>query len=49
MTSGDHIFDNAPNIYAALTSDTSILIRPANFYEPVGKSLPGKGYIIVKK
>lgn len=49
MTSGDHIFDNAPNIHAALTSDTSILIRPANFYEPVGNSLPGKGYVIVKK
>lgn len=49
MTGGDHIFDNAPNIYDYFRTPWCNLIRPANFYESMHTSVQGKGYIIVQK
>ena len=49
MTGGDHIFDNAPNIYEYFQSPSCNLIRPANFYENNHISVQGKWYMIIQK
>ncbi len=49
MTGGDHIFDNAPNIYSYFKKENCNLIRPANFYESPGNIPKGTGSIIVEK
>lgn len=49
MTTGDHAFDNAPNIYEYFQRKDSLLIRPANFYESSYGSLPWVGYKIIEK
>lgn len=48
MTGGDHIFDNAPNIYEYFRSPNCNLIRPANFYESEHTPVIGKGHMIVQ-
>lgn len=45
MTTGDHAYDNAPNINEYFQKDHSLLIRPANFYTDT----PGTGYKIIEK
>lgn len=49
MTWGDHIYDNAPNIYEYFQSPNCNLIRPANFYESNHTKVVGNGFIIVQK
>jgi len=49
MTSGDHIFDNSPNIDRYLCREWSNLIRPANLYESQQIPLKGKWFKIVEK
>jgi len=49
MTSGDHAFDNSPNIDVYFSKEDSILIRPANFRSSQHYKLPGLGYKIIEK
>ncbi len=45
----DHIFDNIDRVEDYLDSESSKLIRPANFYESKKHKLPWKWYKIVEK
>lgn len=49
MTSWDHIYDNAPNIFTYLESSDCKLIRPANMYDTSDIPLKGEWYKIVEK
>jgi len=49
MTSGDHIYDNSPNIDEYFKKDDAILIRPANFRQSQHYNLPGQWYKIIEK
>lgn len=49
MTSGDHIYDNVPNILEYLGKNDSKLIRPANFYSSELIKPAGEWYKIVEK
>ncbi len=49
FTGGNHSFANMDEIAAYMNRENSLQIRPANFYNVPGYSIPGRGQMILEK